>query len=130
MKEEQETREEESRKLEFAMLSGNKELEHQQLEERRMQQTVSQLSQDSEGILEEMDSSRLKENTAAGTIISLGKERTELEEKTNQLQERIQLQQSRNDAIAEELLAHRVSLTETTEQQKNTEETAETRNRG
>jgi len=57
LKEEQETREEESRKLEFAMLSGNKELEHQQLEERRMQQTVSQLSQDSEGILEEMDSS-------------------------------------------------------------------------
>ena len=123
LKEEQETREEESRKLEFAMLSGNKELEHQQLEERRMQQTVSQLSQDSEGILEEMDSSRLKENTAAGTIISLGKERAELEEKTNQLQESIQLQQSRNDAIAEELLAHRVSLTETTEQQKNTEET-------
>ena len=123
LKEEQETREEESRKLEFAMLSGNKELEHQQLEERRMQQTVSQLSQDSEGILEEMDSSRLKENTAAETIISLEKERAELEEKTNQLQERIQLQQSRNDAIAEELLAHRVSLTETTEQQKNTEET-------
>jgi len=123
LKEEQETREEESRKLEFALLSGNKELEHQQLEERRMQQTVSQLSQDSEGILEEMDSSRLKENTAAETIISLEKERAELEEKTNQLQDRIQLQQSRNDAIAEELLAHRVSLTETTEQKKNTEET-------
>jgi chromosome segregation protein len=109
--------------LEFSLLSGNNELEHQQLEERRMQQTVSQLSQDSEGILEEMDSSRLKENTAAETIISLGKKRAELEEKSNQLQERIQLQQSRNDAIAEELLAHRVSLTETTEQQKNTEET-------
>ena len=129
LKEEQESREEESRKLEFALLSDNKELEHHQLEERRMEQTVSQLSQDTDSILEEMDLSRLKEKTAAETIISLEKERTELEEKTNQLQERIQLLQSRNDAIAEELLAHRVSLTETTEQQKNTEETESRLNR-
>ena len=122
LKEEQESCEEELRKLEFSLLSGNKELEHHQLEERRMQQTVSQLSHDSESILKEMDSSRLKEKTAAKTITSLEIERTELEEKTKQLHERIQVQQSRIDAIAEELLAHRVSLTEATEQQKNTEE--------
>ena len=122
-KEEQESCEEELRKLEFSLLSSNKELEHHQQEERRMQQTVSQLSHDSESILEEMDSSKQKENTAVNTISSLEIERTELEEKTKQLQELIKLQQSRTDTIAEELLAHRVSLTEATEQQKNTEET-------
>ena len=129
LKEEQESCEEESKKLEFALLSGNKELEHHQLEERRMEQTVSQLSQDSESIHKEMNSSRLKEKTSAETIISLEKERVKLEEKTKQLQERIQLQKSRNDAITEELLAHRVSLSETTEQQKSTEETESRLNR-
>ena len=61
LKAEQESNEEESRKLEFSLLSGNKELEHHQLEERRMQQSLSQLSQDSEGILEEINTSKVKE---------------------------------------------------------------------
>ena len=122
LKEEQDSREEESRKLEFALLSGNKELEHHQLEERRMEQTVSQLSQDSESILEEVNSSRLKEKSSVETISSLEKERVKLEEKTRQLQERIKVQKNRNEAISDELLVQRVSLTETTEQQKSTEE--------
>jgi chromosome segregation protein len=124
LKEEQESCEEESRNLDFSLLSCNKELEHHLLEERRMQQTVSQITQDSASMLAEMDSSMQKEKIAAETIISLEKERTELEGKTKELQERIQLQQSRSDACAEELLSHRVSLTEVTEQQKNTEDTA------
>ncbi len=125
MKQEQESSEEETRKLEFELLSCNKELEHHQLEERRTQQTVSQIAQDSATILNEMESSRQKENTASTSIKTLEKERTELEEKTTEVQERILEQQSRADACAEELLAHRVSLTEITEQQKNTEETAD-----
>ena len=125
MKQEQESSEEETRKLEFELLSCNKELEHHQLEERRTQQTVSQIAQDSATILNEMESSRQKENTASTSIKTLEKERTELEEKTTEVQERILEQQSRADACAEELLTHRVSLTEITEQQKNTEETAD-----
>ncbi len=125
MKQDQESSEEETRKLEFELLSCNKELEHHQLEERRTQQTVSQIAQDSATILNEMESSRQKENTASTSIKTLEKERTELEEKTTEVQERILEQQSRADACAEELLTHRVSLTEITEQQKNTEETAD-----
>ena len=125
MKQEQESSEEETRKFEFELLSCNKELEHHQLEERRTQQTVSQIAQDSATILNEMESSRQKENTASTSIKTLEKERTELEEKTTEVQERILEQQSRADACAEELLTHRVSLTEITEQQKNTEETAD-----
>ena len=125
MKQEQESSEEETRKLEFELLSCNKELEHHQLEERRTQQTVSQIAQDSATILNEMETSRQKENTASTSIKTLEKERTELEEKTTEVQERILEQQSRADACAEELLTHRVSLTEITEQQKNTEETAD-----
>ena len=123
LKQEHETSEEESRKLEFELLSCNKELEHHQLEERRTQQTVSQISQDSENIRTERDSSRLKEKNAVETILTLEKELTELEEKTKELQEQIQVQKGRTDTIAEELLSHRVSLTEITEQQKNTDET-------
>ena len=82
LKEEQESSEEESRKLEFSLLSSNKELEHHQLEERRMQQSVSQLSQDSESILEEINSSKVKESTAVERISSLENERSELEIKT------------------------------------------------
>ncbi|MDP7614095.1 MAG: chromosome segregation protein SMC [SAR324 cluster bacterium] len=125
IKQEQESSEEETRKLEFELLSCNKELEHHQLEERRTQQTVSQIAQDSATILNEMETSRQKENTASTSIKTLEKERTELEEKTTEVQERILEQQSRADACAEELLTHRVSLTEITEQQKNTEETAD-----
>ena len=125
MKQEQESSEEETRKFEFELLSCNKELEHHQLEERRTQQTVSQIAQDSATILNEMETSRQKENTASTSIKTLEKERTELEEKTTEVQERILEQQSRADACAEELLTHRVSLTEITEQQKNTEETAD-----
>ena len=125
LKQEQESSEEESRKLEFELLSCNKELEHHQLEERRTQQTVSQIAQDSENIRKEMDSSQQKEETATVTIFTLEKERAELEEKTKEVQEHIQDQQSRTDATAEELLSHRVSFTEITEQQKNTEETTE-----
>jgi chromosome segregation protein len=72
-----------------------------------------------------MDSSQQKEETATATIFTLEKERAELEEKTKEVQEHIQDQQSRTDATAEELLSHRVSFTEITEQQKNTEETTE-----
>ena len=124
LKQEQESSEEETRKLEFDLLSCNKELEHHQLEERRTQQTISQIAQDAATILGEMETSRQKENTATTSIKTLEKERTELEEKTTALQERILEQQSRVDARAEELLTNRVSLTEITEQQKNTEETA------
>ncbi len=123
LKADHESSEEESRKLEFALLSGNKELEHHQLEERRMQQSVSQLSQDSESIHEEIKTSRIKEKTAVETISTLGNERSELETKTSHLQERMQELQSQSDATAEKLLAHRVSLTEATEQQKNMLET-------
>lgn len=123
LKAEQESCEEESRKLEFSLLSGNKELEHHQLEERRMQQSVSQLSQDSESILEEINTSRVKESTAVERISSLKNERSELEIKTGDLQERIQELKTQLDSTAEKLLAHRVSLTEATEQQKNLMET-------
>ncbi|GIT63407.1 MAG: hypothetical protein Ct9H300mP21_09530 [Pseudomonadota bacterium] len=47
-------------------------MEHQQLEERRMQQTVSQLSQDSEGILGEMDL-QIERKYCSRNIISLEK---------------------------------------------------------
>jgi len=125
LKQQQETCEEETRKLEFELLSCNKELEHHQLEERRTQQTVSQIAQDSATILSEMETSRQKENTATTSIKTLEVERSELEEKTKEVQESILEQQSRADACAEELLTHRVSLTEITEQQKSTDETAE-----
>ena len=124
-KQEQENCEEETRKLEFELLSCNKELEHHQLEERRTQQTVSQIAQDSATILSEMETSRQKENTATTSIKTLEGERSELEEKTKEVQELILEQQSRAEACAEELLTHRVSLTEITEQQKSTDETAE-----
>ena len=125
LKQEQESSEEETRKLEFELLSCNKELEHHQLEERRTQQTVSQIAQDSANIQNEMETSRQKETTATTAIKTLEKERTELEEKTTEVQERILEQQSRTDASSEDLLTHRVSLTEITEQQKNAEETAD-----
>ena len=120
-----ESSEEETRKLEFELLSCNKELEHHQLEERRTQQTVSQISQDSASIESEMETSRQKENTATSSIKTLEVERTELEEKTKEAQELILEQQSRADVCSEDLLTHRVSLTEITEQQKNTEETVD-----
>jgi len=123
LKAEQESSEEESRKLEFSLLSGNKELEHHQLEERRMQQSVSQLSQDSESILEEINTSKVKESTAVERISSLENERSEMEIKTGDLQERIQGLQTQLDLTAEKLLAHRVSFTEATEKQKNLMET-------
>jgi chromosome segregation protein len=125
LKQELESSEEETRKLEFELLSCNKELEHHQLEERRTQQTVSQISQDSASILNEMETSRQKENTASASIKNLEIERSEQEENTIEVQKRILEQQSRTDACAEELLTHRVALTEITEQQKNTEETAD-----
>ena len=125
LKQEQESSEEETRKLEFELLSCNKELEHHQLEERRTQQTVSQISQDSASIESEMETSRQKENTATSSIKTLEVERTELEEKTKEAQELILEQQSRADVCSEDLLTHRVSLTEITEQQKNTEETVD-----
>lgn len=125
LKEEQETIEEESRKLEFSLLSGNKELEHHQLEELRMQQSVSQLSQDSESILEEINTSKIKESTAEERISSLENDRSELERNTGNIQEKIQGLQSKLDSTAEKLLAHRVSFTEATEQQKNLIETKE-----
>ncbi|MBC8258517.1 MAG: chromosome segregation protein SMC [SAR324 cluster bacterium] len=125
IKEEQETSDEKFRNIEYALLSLKKELEHHQLEERRMQQTVSQLSLDSANILEEMDTSKLKEKTASEKITSLEKERSELENNTKTVQESIQEQQSRTELIAEELLSSRVSLTEATEQQKNMEATAD-----
>ena len=88
-----------------------------------MQQSASQLSQDSESILEEINTSRVKESTAVERISSLKNERSELEIKTGDLQERIQELQTQLDSTAEKLLAHRVSLTEATEQQKNLMET-------
>ena len=123
LKEEQEFNEEEYRKLEFSLLSGNKELEHHQLEERRMQQSVSQISQDSNNILKEINNSSFKESTAESQISSLGNERSELETKTEDLQEQINGLQSKLDSTAEKLLTLRVSLTEATEQQKNLMET-------
>ena len=59
------------------------------------------------------------------SIKTLEVERTELEEKTKEAQELILVQQSRADVCSEDLLTHRVSLTEITEQQKNTEETVD-----
>ena len=123
LKEEHESSDEKSRKLEFSLLSSNKELEHHQLEERRMQQSVSQLSQDSESVLEEINTSKVKESTAVEKISSLENERSEMEIKTEALQEQIQELQTQLDSTAEKLLTHRVSLTESTEQQKSLMET-------
>jgi len=123
LKVEQESSEEESRKLEFSLLSSNKELEHHQLEELRIQQSLSQLSQDSESILEEINKSKIKENTALESISSLENERSEMEIETVDLQKRIQGLQTQLDLTAEKLLAQRVSFTEATEKQKNLMET-------
>ena len=122
LKKEQNLSEEELRKLELEFLSCNKELEHNQLEERRNKQTVEQISQDTESILKEINTSEEKVNSATIAISNLEKDQIQLEEKTQESEKLIQIQQSRTNAIAENLLALRISLTEISEQEKNTEE--------
>ena len=122
LKKEHHLSEEELRKLELESLSCNKELEHHQLEERRNRQTVKQISQDSENIDKEINTSEQKVNSATIAISNLEKDRDQLEEKTQENQDLIQIQQGRADSIAEKLLGLRISLTEISEQEKNTEE--------
>ncbi len=103
----------------------HKELEHDELEQRRAAQLVKQLNEDIQQLQSEIQKARLKLHEMEEKHVELEEERMDLEGKMAHHQESIQVQRRLVEEVSSELLATRVALTEVTEQLKNKQETLE-----
>ncbi|MGK5095289.1 chromosome segregation protein SMC [Deltaproteobacteria bacterium TL4] len=109
---------------ELSLLSSQKEQEHHHLELKRAQQLRQQLQSEVNGLQNEIANTRQKQEQTLEMLQAHEQERVQLEHETDRHHEKIEIQKRNVEEFSEELLTHRVGLTEAFEQLKSTQHTS------